>query len=86
MPNPEQLARQEVDRLLTAAGWAVQHMAEANLHAARGVALREFPLQSGFGFADYLLYVDGRTEKISAITPFSLIPTQGVVLLNPRQP
>jgi type II secretory pathway pseudopilin PulG len=33
-----------------------------------------------------LLYVDGRTEKISAITPFSLIPTQGVVLLNPRQP
>jgi type II secretory pathway pseudopilin PulG len=33
-----------------------------------------------------LLYVDGRTERISAITPFSLIPTQGVVLLNPRQP
>lgn len=33
-----------------------------------------------------LLYVDGRTEKISAITPYSLIPTQGVVLLNPRQP
>jgi type II secretory pathway pseudopilin PulG len=33
-----------------------------------------------------LLYVDGRTEKISAIAPYSLIPTQGVVLLNPRQP
>ena len=33
-----------------------------------------------------LLYVDGRTEKISATTPYSLIPTQGVVLLNPRQP
>jgi competence protein ComGC len=33
-----------------------------------------------------LLYVDGRTEKISATTPFSLMPTQGVVLLNPRQP
>jgi len=60
VPNPEQLARQEIDRLLAAAGWAVQHMADANLHAARGVALREFPLQAGFGFADYLLYVDGR--------------------------
>ena len=33
-----------------------------------------------------LLYVDGRTEKISATTPYSLIATQGVVLLNPRQP
>ena len=33
-----------------------------------------------------LLYVDGRTEKIAATTPYSLIATQGVVLLNPRQP
>ena len=33
-----------------------------------------------------LLYCDGRTESISAITPSSLITTQGVVLLNPRQP
>ena len=33
-----------------------------------------------------LLYVDGRAEKISAVTPYSLIATQGVVLLNPRQP
>ena len=29
-----------------------------DLHAARGVAVREFPLGSGYGFADYLLYVD----------------------------
>ena len=33
-----------------------------------------------------LLYVDGRTETIGSLAPFSLIPTQGVVLLNPRQP
>src|SRR4051812_25420488 len=33
-----------------------------------------------------LLYCDGRTEGISAIAPFSLVATQGVVLLNPRQP
>lgn len=60
MPNPEQQARVEIDRLLVQAGWAVQDMAAVNLHAAQGVAIREFPLQAGFGFADYLLYVDGR--------------------------
>lgn len=32
---------------------------EANVAAARGVAIREFPLKSGYGEADYLLYLDG---------------------------
>jgi type I restriction enzyme, R subunit len=58
--NPEQQAREEIDRLLQAAGWAVQDMAAVDLHAARGVAIREFPLEGGLGFADYLLYVDGK--------------------------
>lgn len=56
--TPEQRARQEIDRLLTAAGWAVQDLSAANIHTARGVAIREFPLAPGCGFADYLLYVD----------------------------
>ncbi|HKX93940.1 MAG TPA: hypothetical protein VJM48_04490, partial [Methylibium sp.] len=30
------------------------------MHASRGVALREFPLDAGHGYADYLLYVDGK--------------------------
>ncbi len=60
MVNPEQLARIEIDRLLTAAGWSVQELGSANLHAARGVAIREFPLNTGHGSADYLLYVDGK--------------------------
>lgn len=38
----------------------MQDIALANLHAARGVALREFPLNPGHGTADYMLYVDGR--------------------------
>lgn len=50
----------EIDRLLLAAGWAVQDIADVHLHAARGVAIREFPLNPGHGFADYLLYVDGK--------------------------
>lgn len=31
-----------------------------NLSAARGVAVREFKMTSGHGFADYLLFVDGK--------------------------
>lgn len=60
MVSPEQQARAEIDRLLAAAGWQVQHLKAADLHAARGVALREFELNPGFGTADYLLYVDGK--------------------------
>lgn len=64
MTPPEQLARADIDRLLSAAGWAVQDVNTASLHAARGVALREFPLDAGFGFADYLLYLDGRAVGV----------------------
>lgn len=44
MTQPEQLARENIDRLLTAAGWHVCEASAANIHAARGVAIREFPL------------------------------------------
>jgi type I restriction enzyme R subunit len=64
MAQPEQQAREEIDRLLLAAGWRVCDLAAANIHAARGVAIREFPLESGYGFADYLLYVDGKAAGI----------------------
>ncbi|MGH9686294.1 MAG: type I restriction-modification enzyme R subunit C-terminal domain-containing protein [Candidatus Acidiferrales bacterium] len=57
--TPEEKARETIDRLLTEAGWSVQSRAEANVSAARGVAICEFPLKSGYGEADYLLYVDG---------------------------
>ncbi len=58
--TPEQKARVSIDALLVAAGWHVCNVADANIHAATGVAIREFPLNSGFGFADYLLYVNGK--------------------------
>ena len=60
MANPEQRAREEIDRLLTAAGWAEQSLDHVNLATSMGVAIREFPLNPGHGFADYLLYVAGR--------------------------
>ena len=58
--TPEAQARITIDALLQAAGWHVCDMAQANIHAALGVAIREFPLNTGFGFADYLLYVNGK--------------------------
>ena len=62
--TPEQRARVSIDALLTAAGWHVCDMAHASIHAARGVAIREFPLNPGFGFADYLLYIDGKCAGV----------------------
>ena len=62
--SPEAFAREEIDRLLISAGWHVCSMRDANIHAARGVALREFPLEPGFGFADYLLYIDGKAAGV----------------------
>src|SRR4051812_6841360 len=54
--TPEQAARVlRIDPLLRAAGWAVQDRKAANLTAARGVAVREYPL--GKDAVDYLLYV-----------------------------
>ena len=62
--TPEQKARVGIDALLQQAGWHVCDMAHANIHAARGVALREFPLNSGYGFADYLLCIDGKAAGV----------------------
>ncbi|MGH2519673.1 MAG: DEAD/DEAH box helicase, partial [Chloroflexota bacterium] len=56
--TPEARARRGVDAALEAAGWVVQSVKELNLAAGRGVAVREVPLKSGHGKADYILYVD----------------------------
>jgi type I restriction enzyme R subunit len=62
--TPEARARQTIDALLIAAGWHVCNVANANIHAGdgavKGVAIREFALNPGHGFADYLLYVNGK--------------------------
>jgi type I restriction enzyme R subunit len=64
MPTPEDKARQNFDAMLVNAGWVVQDYKQAQIHAGRGVALRNFPLSSGHWFADYLLYVDGKAAGI----------------------
>lgn len=59
-----QEARKTIDRLLAAAGWPVEDFKAADIHAASGVALREFGLNDSFGFVDYLLYIDGRAAGV----------------------
>jgi type I restriction enzyme R subunit len=56
--SPEQKARSEIDAKLVASGWLVQDRHDLDLTAGRAIAVREFPMKSGFGFADYLLYLD----------------------------
>lgn len=45
--TPEQLARIEIDRQLIEAGWVVQDHRSMNIRANLGVAVREFPLDTG---------------------------------------
>ena len=54
--TPEAKARTIIDQKLEAAGWVVQDMKQINLGAAPGVAVREYPTDTGP--ADYLLFVD----------------------------
>lgn len=54
--TPEAKARQIIDRKLMQAGWVLQDMAQLDLGVARGIAIREYPTDSGP--ADYVLHVD----------------------------
>ena len=54
--NPEQEARDNIDQQLVACGWLVQSKKDLNIHAARGVAVREY--STDLGPADYVLFVD----------------------------
>src|SRR5205823_2698854 len=53
------LARENIDKLLTACGWEVQDRKSINLAAAQGVAIREALLKDR-DEVDYLLFVDGK--------------------------
>jgi hypothetical protein len=54
--NPEQIARDKIDELLTASDRLVQSKSHLNIQASRGVAVREY--QANVGRAGYILFVD----------------------------
>ena len=66
---PEQQARVEIDKALDAAGWVIQDRAETNLTAGLGVAVREFKMADGHGFADYMLFVEGKAVGVLEAKP-----------------
>ncbi len=65
--KPEEKARLKIDQLLEAAGWIVQDYVNRNLYAGLGIAIREFPLKTGF--ADYLLFVDHQAVGVIEAKP-----------------
>ena len=76
MPEaPEQLARQNIDQMLRASGWAVQDYKAFDPSASVGVALREVPLMSGR--CDYLLLVNRRPVGSLAVRPTCNSGSQG---------
>lgn len=60
--NPEQIARDNIDKQLIACGWVIQSKSKINLNEDIGVAIREY--QTDVGPADYVLFVDGKPVGI----------------------
>ncbi len=60
--NPEQIARDNIDRQLRTCGWIIQNKKQINLNAGFGVAVREY--QTDAGLADYVLFVDAKPVGI----------------------
>ena len=55
--SPEEKARLAIDKKLKDAGWVIQDLREINLSAGLGVAVREYPTDSGE--VDYALFIAG---------------------------
>ncbi len=62
--TPEDKARERIDEILVQAGWHVCDYKEADIHKNIGVVIRNFPLKSGHGTADYLFYIDGKAAGV----------------------
>ena len=60
--NPEQIARDKIDKMLLLAGWIVQSKEKVNLSAGIGIALRETNTESGS--ADYILFVNSKAVGV----------------------
>jgi type I restriction enzyme R subunit len=60
--TPEQIARDKIDNLLIASGWAIQDKKHINLSKSLGIAVTEYQTESGP--ADYILFVEGKPVGI----------------------
>jgi hypothetical protein len=70
--TPKAEAGQSIPRLQQQSGWYVCDMAQSNLHASRGLAIREFPFNMGYDVADCLLCI---SDNISC-SQLPVLPTE----------
>jgi type I restriction enzyme R subunit len=66
---PEAQARRKIDSLLQESGWTMQDRDEMNVFAADAVAVREFKLERGHGYVDYLLFLGGKAVGVCEAKP-----------------
>ncbi len=56
--GPEDIARKEIDKMLTDSGWIIQDYEDRNLSAGSGIAVKEYHLSKDN--ADYVLFIDSQ--------------------------
>ena len=71
--TPEERARQLIDARLEQSGWVLQDLRNVNPMASLGVAVREYPTDTGP--VDYALFVDGRPVGVVEQKKMSLART-----------
>jgi hypothetical protein len=86
--TPEQNTRLTIDAAPEEAGWILQNRDTMNLAAAAGVAVREFKMTSGHGFADYLLFVNGKAVGVLEAKPagYALTNVARFAINSPTDP
>jgi type I restriction enzyme, R subunit len=65
--NPEQIARDQIDKHLVEAGWIVQDKKAIDFSAGPGIVVREY--QTDIGPADYALFVDMKAVGVIEAKP-----------------
>ncbi|TSA56965.1 DEAD/DEAH box helicase, partial [bacterium] len=65
--NPEQIARDKIDKMLVVSGWKVQGRKAIDWSAGIGIAVREYP--TDIGPADYVLFVDKKPLGVIEAKP-----------------
>lgn len=65
--NPEELARINIDKMLTESGWVLQNNADVDLSAKLGIAIREYNFTTGE--ADYALFVNRQPVGVVEAKP-----------------
>ena len=59
--TPEARAREQIDNRLRQSGWTIQDLKQLNLTVASGVAVREFPTNTGP--VDYALFIPEAVDR-----------------------